>query len=157
MKYPNHTHKQTHADVREDKGLTYGIYSNTGTVDPTTSTFVTQATFAPQLVEKGVNLSRKLVKEWRENGINQKMLNNSKCRALGSVALASDSSSAVCDSLHAARLHSDNPAQRCASLSERIKAVTLKQANEAIQSLPQWSDYVCVVAGALPKENLHFH
>ena len=143
--------------VREDKGLTYGIYSNTGTVDPTTSTFVTQATFAPQLVEQGVNLSRKLVKEWRENGIDQKMLNNSKCRALGSVALASDSPSAVCDSLHAARLHSDNPAQRCASLPERIKAVTLKQANEAIQSLPPFSEFVCVAAGALPKENLHFH
>lgn len=142
--------------VREDAGLTYGIYSNTGSVDPSTSTFVTQATFAPQLVEKGVNLSRKLVKEWREKGINQTMLDNSKRRALGSVALASDSPAAVCNALHAARLHSSKPAEKCASLADRIKAVTLKEANEAIASLPPFSEFVCVAAGALPKKNLHF-
>lgn len=142
--------------VREDAGLTYGIYSNTGAVDPSTSTFVTQATFAPQLVERGVNLSRKLVKEWRENGITQTMLDNSKRRALGSVALASDSPSAVCSALHAARLHSASPAHRCASLPERIQAVTLEEANEVIASLPPFSEFVCVAAGALPKQNLHF-
>lgn len=143
--------------VREDQGLTYGIYSNTGTVDPSTSTFATQATFAPELVEKGVNLSRELVKHWRENGIDQEMLDHSKCRALGSVALASDSASAVCDSLHAARLHSDTPAQRCASLPARISAVTLKEANEAIASLPPFSEFVCVAAGALPKRSLQIY
>ena len=136
---------------------TYGIYSNTGTVDPSTSTFVTQATFAPELVENGVNLSRKLVKHWRENGIDQTMLDHSKSRALGSVALASDSASAVCDSLHAARLHSDAPAQRCASLPARIRAVTLKEANDAIKSLPPFSEFVCVAAGALPKGSLQFY
>jgi len=143
--------------VREDAGLTYGIYSNTGVVDPSTSTFVTQATFAPQLVEKGVNLSRKLIKEWRENGITQQMLENSKSRALGSTALAADSIAALCNSLHAARLHSDEPAKRCSSLPARIKAVTLKEANDAIRSLPPFSEFVTVAAGALPTGGLHFN
>jgi len=104
-----------------------------------------------------VNLSRKLVKHWRENGIDQEMLDHSKCRALGSVALASDCPSAVCDSLHAARLHSAEPAQRCSSLPARIRAVTLVQANEAIASLPPFSEFVCVACGALPKRSLQFY
>jgi len=125
-------------------------------VDPSTSTFATQATFAPSLLEKGVNMSRKLVKEWREKGITKKMLEDSKSRALGAVALASDSAVAVCNSLHAARLHFDNPARRCASLPDRIKAVTLKEANEAVASLPPFEEFVCVAVGAIPKSNMQF-
>jgi len=140
--------------VREDQGLTYGIYSNTGVVDPSTSLFTTTATFAPELMEKGVSMSRSLVKKWREEGIDQERLEGAKRRALGAVALASDSASAVCNSLHAARLHCEQPAVRCASLPQRIQAVTLDDVNAAIQSLPPFSEFVCVAAGAVPKTKL---
>lgn len=135
--------------VREDAGLTYGAYANVGLVDPSTSTLSCSATFAPENVEQGVALCRKVVKEWRECGITANELEAAKMRALGSVALAGDSPAAVCSSLHASRLHHKNPAQKCAQLPSRIKEVTLEQVNSAIASLPDFSNFVCVCAGAL--------
>lgn len=140
--------------VREERGLTYGIYANTGIVDPSTSLFTTTATFAPELMEEGVKLSRELVSQWRENGINETQLASAKRRALGAVALASDSSASVCNSLHAARLHCSEPARRCASLPQRIENVTLEDVNAAIASLPPFHQFVCVATGAIPKTKL---
>jgi len=135
--------------VREDAGLTYGAYASVGLVDPSTSTLSCSATFAPENVDKGVALSRSVVKNWRECGVTQEELEAARARAWGAVALASDSPAAVCSSLHASRLHHEHPAKRCANLPERIGAVTLEQVNAAISSLPEFHEYVCVLAGAV--------
>lgn len=135
--------------VREDAGLTYGSYANIGLVDPSTSTLSCSATFAPENVDQGVALTRSVVQKWREEGITAEELEAAKIRGLGSVALAADSASAVCSSLHASRIHHANPAQRCAQLPARIKKVNLDQVNSAIASLPKFTNFVCVCAGSM--------
>ena len=135
--------------VREDAGLTYGAYSSVGLVDPSTSTLSCSATFAPENVEEGVALSREVVKNWRERGVTQQELDSARARALGAVALATDSPAAVCSSLHASRLHHEHPAERCANLPGRIGDVTLEEVNAAISSLPNFGEFVCVLAGAV--------
>lgn len=135
--------------VREDAGLTYGAYASVGLVDPSTSTLSCSATFAPANVDEGVRLSRQVVEDWRRGGVTQDELDAAKARALGAVALATDSPAAVCSSLHASRLHHERPALRCQNLPDRIEQVQLEEVNAAIASLPDFGDFVCVLAGAV--------
>lgn len=135
--------------VREDAGLTYGAYASVGLVDPSTSTLSCSATFAPANLDEGVRLSRQVVEEWRRGGVTQDELDAAKARALGAVALATDSPAAVCSSLHASRLHHERPALRCQNLPERIEQVQLEEVNAAISSLPKFGEFVCVLAGAV--------
>ena len=141
------------AEVREKQGLTYGINAGSSLSDPRTTTTYVVGTFAPSLLERGVKLSKDLVRNWRNNGITQEELEVAKSRAIGSAAVAWDAPHNVADALHAARLHFEAPAARCKSLAERIGAVTLEDCNRALAALPPFDDWVCVCAGAVPAEH----
>ena len=141
------------AEVREKQGLTYGINAGSSLSDPHTTTTYVVGTFAPSLLERGVKLSKDLVRNWRDNGITQEELEVAKSRAIGSANVAWDAPHNVADALHAARLHFEAPAARCKSLAERIGAVTLEDCNRALAALPPFDDWVCVCAGAVPAEH----
>lgn len=138
-------------EVREKKGLTYGINAASSLSDPSTTTSYVVGTFAPSLLEQGVSLSRALVRDWRERGITAEELAVAKTRALGSARVAWDSPSNVADALHSARLHFDQPAARCRSLADRVGAVSLQDCRRALDALPPFDDWVCVCCGAIPE------
>ena len=141
------------AEVREKQGLTYGINAGSSLSDPHTTTTYVVGTFAPSLLERGVKLSRDLVRDWRDNGITQEELDVAKSRAIGSANVAWDAPHNVADALHAARLHFDAPAARCKSLAERVRAVTLEDCHRALAALPPFDEWVCTCAGAIPAEH----
>ena len=138
------------ATVREKNGLTYGINSATHLSDPSTSTLYTVGTFAPGLLARGVSLSQEVLREWREQGITEEELAVAKSRAVGAAKVAWNASSSVADALHANRLHFADPAARCASLPDRVAAVTLADCRAALDALPPFDEWVCVCAGAVP-------
>lgn len=138
------------ATVREKNGLTYGINSATHLSDPSTTTLYTVGTFAPGLLERGVSLSQEVLREWREQGITEEELAVAKSRAVGAAKVAWNASSSVADALHANRLHFPDPAARCASLPDRVAAVTLADCRAALDALPPFDEWVCVCAGAVP-------
>lgn len=141
-------------NVREKEGLTYAINASTSLSDPSTTTAYVVGTFAPSLLERGVKLTKSLVREWRDNGITEEELADAKKRAVRSTSVAWSSSSNVADALHASRVHFAQPASRCETLAERINAVTLNDCNEALSvALPKMEDWVCVCAGAIPEKH----
>jgi zinc protease len=139
------------ATVREKNGLTYGINSATHLSDPSTSTLYTVGTFAPGLLARGVSLSQEVLRKWREQGITEEELAVAKSRAVGAAKVAWNASSSVADALHANRLHFADPAARCASLPDRVAAVTLADCRAALDALPPFKEWVCVCAGAVPE------
>ena len=141
------------AEVREKQGLTYGINAGSSLSDPHTTTTYVVGTFAPSLLERGVKLTKDLVRDWRDNGITQEELDRAKTRAIGSANVAWDAPHNVADALHAARLHFDAPAARCKSLADRVRAVTLEDCQRAVEALPAFDDWVCVCAGAIPAQH----
>lgn len=141
------------AEVREKQGLTYGINAGSSLSDPHTTTTYVVGTFAPSLLERGVKLTKDLVRDWRDNGITQEELDRAKTRAIGSANVAWDAPHNVADALHAARLHFEAPAARCKSMAERVRAVTLEDCQRAVKALPAFDDWVCVCAGAIPAQH----
>jgi len=110
--------------VRDQLGLTYGIYAHAKD-----QLFMVQATFAPNLMARGVDEMQKVIAEWREHGITEKELAVQKEMLINSRTVAFDNPSAMADILHAEHLRGKvfDP--------EAVRAVTLEQANEAIQQL----------------------
>ena len=141
-------------EVRERRGLTYGISAGASLSDPGTTCTVVMGTFAPTLVEQGVNLTKQLVGAWRQQGITQEELDTAKSRMLGAARIAWDSPDNVAAALHNARLHFERPVEHCQSLPQRVQAVTLQDCQQAIQALPPLENWVCVCAGAVPEGHL---
>tara|TARA_B100001250_G_scaffold401237_1_gene412862 strand:+ start:1157 stop:3496 length:2340 start_codon:yes stop_codon:yes gene_type:complete len=110
--------------VRDQCGLTYGIYAHAKD-----QLFMVQATFAPDLMARGIDEMSKVVKEWREKGVTEHELDVQKEMMINSRVVAFDDPMMMADILHAEHLRGETFSP------EAVQAVTVAQVNQAIQSL----------------------
>ena len=110
--------------VRDQLGLTYGIYAHAKD-----QLFMVQATFAPELMARGIDEMTKVVQEWREKGVTEKELDVQKEMLINSRKVAFDDPIMMADILHGEHLRDEvfDP--------EAVRAVTVAQVNEAIKGL----------------------
>lgn len=107
-------------DVRDKKGLTYGIYA--GIKD---NMFVIKSSFNPTLLHKGVDATENIVADWR-HGITAEELHTHKNMILGQRAVMQDDVDKYVKFTHCSNISSDE-----------IRAVTLEDVNKALSELPQ--------------------
>lgn len=84
--------------VRDKEGLTYGIYSSIYAVMPPSDGHIeVNATFAPHLLDKGVELTRTLTKQLVENGVTQKEVEDYRVTIIGQFKISLSTSSGIAE------------------------------------------------------------
>jgi zinc protease len=133
--------------IRDEAGLTYGIGSSlSGTGFGSDGYWSIWATFAPDLLEKGKRATRNQIKEWYNNGITEKELNEKKTTIMGAYKVGLDSTGGL-----AARILS-NAQQRekiehLDKYPEIIKNISLDKVNKTIKKYIKPKQLTFVAAG----------
>ena len=86
--------------VRDEEGLTYGIGSTiTGCGYGTNGHWYTWGTFSPNLVEKGIESTLRVINKWFAKGITERELAAKKTALNGSFQVSLDTTSGLIDKI----------------------------------------------------------
>ena len=138
--------------VRVKEGLTYGINSSMrGFGNGNDGYWMVGGTFSPKLLSKGESSTLREIKKWAEEGITQKELDITKSTLTGGFQVGFDSTGGLAGGiLDAIIVHGD--LTYLDSYPERIKAITLDQANTAISKYIFFDDLYQVAAGTIDED-----
>ncbi len=138
--------------VRVKEGLTYGINSSMrGFGNGNDGYWMVGGTFSPKLLSKGESSTLREIKKWAEEGITQKELDITKSTLTGGFQVGFDSTGGLAGGiLDAIIVHGD--LTYLDNYPERIKAITLDEANAAISKYIFFDDLYQVAAGTIDKD-----
>ena len=138
--------------VRVKEGLTYGINSSlSGFGNSNDGYWMVGGTFSPKLLSKGESSTLREIKKWAEEGITQKELDITKSTLTGGFQVGFDSTGGLAGGiLDAIIVHGD--LTYLDSYPERIKAITLDEANTAISKYIFFDDLYQVAAGTIDED-----
>ena len=138
--------------VRVKEGLTYGTNSSMrGFGNGNDGYWMVGGTFSPKLLSKGESSTLREIKKWAEEGITQKELDITKSTLTGGFQVGFDSTGGLAGGiLDAIIVHGD--LTYLDSYPERIKAITLDQANTAISKYIFFDDLYQVAAGTIDED-----
>jgi len=138
--------------VRVKEGLTYGINSSMrGFGNGNDGYWMVGGTFSPKLLSKGESSTLREIQKWAEEGITQKELDITKSTLTGGFQVGFDSTGGLAGGiLDAIIVHGD--LTYLDSYPERIKAITLDEANTAISKYIFFDELYQVAAGTIDKD-----
>lgn len=136
--------------VRDQEGLTYGINSFVTGATLTDGHWQVTATFAPDLLDKGIESTMTQLEKWVKNGITAEELEAKKQTVNGSYQVQLATSGGMA----AAILSTVNRRKSISYMDkylEEIDALTLKEVNDAIKKYIGLNRLVIVKAGTIPR------
>jgi len=138
--------------VRVKEGLTYGINSSMrGFGNGNDGYWMVGGTFSPKLLSKGESSTLREIQKWAEEGITQKELDITKSTLTGGFQVGFDSTGGLAGGiLDAIIVHGD--LTYLDSYPERIKAITLDEANTVISKYIFFDELYQVAAGTIDKD-----
>jgi zinc protease len=134
--------------VRDDEGLTYGIYSWLSKDIFCGGQWNVQGTFAPQLLAKGTESTMRELKRWVKDGITEAEMKNTKSRLIGEYKVQLATTSGLVNQILSI-------VQRGLDVGfidkypDIINALTLNQVSDAIKKYINPDKVVTVVAGSV--------
>jgi len=132
-------------EVRDRRGLTYGIYSAFAAgISP--GPFLIQMQTAPGDAQKAISSTLALLKQLREQGVTGAELNSAKRSITNSYPVDLASPSEVANIILDNSIYGLSPAE-IREFPKRIEAVTMTQVQQAIQELIHPENLVIVTAG----------
>jgi len=139
--------------IRDEEGLTYGIYSGHSGDVFSDGTWYVSGTFSPDLLNQGYTSTLREIKRWVKDGLNEDELKNTKSRLAGSykVQLATTGGMAM---------QILSVAERGLKMSyldefpEMINQVSLVDVNNAVKKYINPEKIVTVVAGTVTEKDL---
>lgn len=137
------------ANVRDKEGLTYGIGSRLSNDTYNDGDWRITATFAPKLLQKGIESTRRQLTAWYEKGITPEELEKRKSNLIGSfkVNLATTTGLAEQLLITAQRGYDPSFLDRYPTL---INSLTTEQVNGAIKKYLKPESMVMIEAGTVP-------
>jgi zinc protease len=138
--------------VRDQEGLTYGVGSYMDNDTFTDGDWRIYASFAPELLDKGVSSTRRELTRWWEKGVTKEELEARKADLIGSYKVGL----ATTDGLASFLLRTVQRGKPLSWLDEYTKAInalTLDQVNGALRKYLNPDKMVLIEAGTLPKPN----
>ncbi len=132
-------------EVREKRGLTYGIYSGLSPMQATGPFMINVQTRA-QLSEATLQLVQDLLRDYITKGPTQAELADAKRESLGSFPLSAASNSAIVGQLAAIGFY-DMPLTWMSDFMQDIQALTVEQVHAALQRHLNPDQLVIVTAG----------
>lgn len=136
------------SSVRDREGLTYGINAGISEDSFTNGMFAISATFAPQLLDKGIASTRRELQRWWSTGVTAKELEERKSSVIGSYEVSLSTTGGLANAL----LLAVQRGYDVAWLDEyprAIRALDLAQVNAAIRAHLDPSKMVLVEAGSV--------
>jgi zinc protease len=136
--------------VREQHGLTYGIYSLYKDATYGGAPWLIKLTVNPANVEKALELVNQVVAQYQKAGITQRELMDEAGRAAGSFKVMLRTSAGIAQTLTQYEFLGLGPSAMD-SFAEDVYSVTRAQANEAVRRYLTLDKAVTVLAGTLKK------
>ena len=137
------------SSVRDKEGLTYGIGAGLSNDTFTDGTWSINATFAPQLLDKGIASTRRELTRWWTDGVTAQELADRKQNVIGTYQVSLATTGGVANALLAA-IQRGYGVSWLDEYPTAINALTLEQVNRAIRAHIDPTKLVLVEAGTLP-------
>ena len=135
--------------VRNQEGLTYGIFARVGEDTYTDGIWMIQATFAPALLDQGLASTRRELERFVRDGVTADEWTVFKGALAGSYKLALATSAGVANQL-LANLERGLPLSAIDDYPRKIDALTVAQLNSAVKRHLDPDRMIMVLAGSLP-------
>ncbi len=136
--------------VRDQEGLTYGIgasHRNDSFVD---GDWGIGATFAPELLEKGIASTRRELQSWWSQGVTEQELAARKRNMIGGYQVGLSTTSGIASTI-LGTVQSGRELTWLDEYPRAVDALTLEQVNGSIRKYLDPEKMVLVMAGTLPK------
>ena len=135
--------------VRDKEGLTYNIGASMGDDSIVDGVWEVSASFAPALLSKGVESTRREVNKWWKDGITEQELAARKQGVVGSYFVSLSTTEGLAETIVANVQRGYDPSW-LDGYPKAVKAVTRDQVNAAIKAHINPSAMVLVEAGSVP-------
>jgi len=136
------------ANVRDKEGLTYGIGSFVGNDTFTDGDWRIQANFAPALLDKGIESTKRQLVEWSKNGVTDAELAQRKTDLAGTYKVGLSTTSGMAGTI-LTTINRDLPISFIDEYPARVAALTTAQVNGAIKKHLDPEKMVLVKAGTV--------
>lgn len=139
--------------IRDDEGLTYGIFSTqTGDIFSDGYWYIS-GTFSPDLLAQGYSSTMRELKRWVKDGITQEDLDKTKQRLVGSYKVQLATTNGLAGQLLSFIERGFGP-EYMDEYPELVEALTLDEVNSTIQKYIDPDKVVVVVAGTVTEDDL---
>lgn len=132
-------------EIREKRGLTYGVYSRLQTMDRA-GLFMGSVASDNAKVAEAIAITKAEIDRWREEGVTPDELSDAKTYMTGAFVLGFDSNAKIGARLAAYQL-AGFPIDYINIRNDKINAVTMDDINRALKLLPPTSEISFVVVG----------
>ncbi|GGE96056.1 M16 family metallopeptidase [Flavobacterium limi] len=137
--------------VRDNDGLTYSISSGMGGNITTGGYWMVNASFNPNLFQKGLDATMVQVDKWVKDGITATELENKKTNLIGSFKVGMSTTNGMARTILSFVERGLEP-NYIEQYPNDIEKVTLKQVNDAIKKYIQLDKMIIIKAGSLDKD-----
>lgn len=138
--------------VRDEQGLTYGINAGHTGHNKTGGYWYINAAFNPELFQQGLEATKAQLKQWVEQGVTQKELDDKKASIVGSYKVGLATTSGLAGTLLTFLEQGRSPAY-ITQFPKDIEAVTLKQVNQSIAKYVDLNRLVVIKSGSLDQNS----
>jgi zinc protease len=137
------------ATVRDKEGLTYGIGASSSNDAFTDGQWQIDASFAPQLLEKGVASTKRELDDWYAKGISASELERVKSNVIGSFKVGLTTTDGLASALLNA-VHRGFDVSWLDEYPKRVDALSLQDVNAAIKKHLRPDKMMLIKAGSVP-------
>ena len=135
--------------IRNREGLTYGIVASLGSDTYVDGTWAIRATFAPELLDQGIESTLRELRRFSNEGLTAEELATFKVTLTGSYKVALSTTNGLAGALLNAVQRGYGP-EWVDEYPRRIQALTAAEVNRAIKRYVDPAKMVTVLAGTIP-------
>jgi len=139
--------------IRDDEGLTYGIYSSLSGDTYADGQFAISGTFSPKLLAQGYSSTMREFKRWVNEGVTDDELKSAKTRIIGSYKVGLSTTRGIAGSLLSITQRGYEP-NYMDEYPNLVNNLTLEEVNNAIKKYINPDKVITVVAGTVTKDDL---
>jgi zinc protease len=137
------------ANVRDKEGLTYGIGAGLADDAFADGAWQIQANFAPQLLDKGIESTKRQLLAWHKEGVTADELERRKTSLVGTYKVSLATTGGLAQALLAA-VHRGYDVSWLDEYPKRVEALTLEEVNGAIRKHLSPERMLTIKAGSVP-------
>ncbi len=139
--------------IRDEEGLTYGIYSSHGGDVFTDGRWWVQGSFSPDLLAQGYSSTMRELKRWVDEGLTQEEFDNTISRLTGSYKVGLENTNGMAAQILSFAERGYNM-KYMDEYPQKLGKLTLEDVNDVIAKYVNPNKVVTVVAGTVTEDNL---
>ena len=139
--------------IRDEEGLTYGIYSGHSGDIFADGTWYIYGTFSPDLLHQGYSSTMRELKRWFNEGVSEEELKNAKTRMIGSYKIGLSTTGGLASQILSFAERGYSPSY-LDEYPELVADLSLNEVNSVIKKYVDPENVVTVVAGTVTEQDL---